>query len=46
MVAGDLSVDITIIEESLEEDLRRRDLTVNALAYAVGEGLSSTLSTA
>ncbi len=39
MVAGDLSVDVTIIEESLEEDLRRRDLTVNALAYAIGEGV-------
>ena len=38
IVAGDIAVDITTIEGSIEEDLRRRDLTINATAYAVGDG--------
>ncbi len=38
IVAGDVAVDITTIEGSIEEDLRRRDLTINAVAYAFGDG--------
>jgi tRNA nucleotidyltransferase/poly(A) polymerase len=38
IVAGDIAVDITTIEGSIEEDLRRRDFTINAVAYALGDG--------
>ena len=38
IVAGDIVVDIAIIEGGIEEDLRRRDLTINAVGYAVGDG--------
>jgi len=38
IVAGDIAVDITTIEGSIEEDLRRRDFTINATAYALGDG--------
>ncbi len=37
IVAGDIAVDITVIEGSIEEDLHRRDLTINAIAYALGD---------
>ena len=38
IVAGDIAVDITTIEGSIEEDLHRRDLTINATAYSIGDG--------
>ncbi len=37
IVADGAAVDITVIEGRLEEDLRRRDLTINAVAYDVGD---------
>jgi tRNA nucleotidyltransferase/poly(A) polymerase len=33
IVSGDLSVDITFLDTTIEEDLRRRDFTMNAIAY-------------
>lgn len=37
LVAGDTSIDITVIENTIEEDLKRRDFTMNAIAYDVHE---------
>jgi len=33
LVAGETVLDITILEESIEQDLRRRDFTMNAVAF-------------
>jgi poly(A) polymerase len=35
IVAGDIAFDITIIEGTIEEDLKRRDFTMNAIAYDI-----------
>ncbi len=35
IVADDTSFDITIIEGTIEEDLKRRDFTMNAIAYDI-----------
>jgi tRNA nucleotidyltransferase/poly(A) polymerase len=35
MMADDTSFDITIIEGTIEEDLKRRDFTMNAIAYDI-----------
>ncbi len=36
IVTDDTSFDITIMEGSIEEDLQRRDFTMNAIAYDIG----------
>jgi poly(A) polymerase len=35
IVADDTSFDITVVETTIEEDLRRRDFTMNAIAYDI-----------
>jgi poly(A) polymerase len=35
IVTDDISFDITVIEETIEEDLKRRDFTMNAIAYDI-----------
>jgi len=35
IIAGDTSFDITFVERSIEDDLKRRDFTMNAIAYDI-----------
>lgn len=35
IVAGDIAIDITMLEGGIEQDLVRRDFTINAMAYDV-----------
>lgn len=35
IIADDASLDITIVEGTIEEDLKRRDFTMNAIAYDI-----------
>ncbi|MBA4391180.1 MAG: hypothetical protein C0399_09600 [Syntrophus sp. (in: bacteria)] len=39
IITDDTSFDITIVEGSIEEDLKRRDFTMNAIAYDIGNGV-------
>ena len=41
IVAGDVTLDITMLQGGLEADLLRRDFTINAMAYDVKESPSS-----
>ena len=38
IVTGALSLDITFLKEGIEQDLARRDFTINAIAYDVRDG--------
>ena len=38
VVHGDVTVDVTGVATTIEDDLARRDLTVNAVAVAIGSG--------
>ena len=38
IVTGDLVLDITLLDRSIGEDLGRRDFTINAVAYDIGDG--------
>lgn len=39
LAAGDMAIDVTMLDGSIEQDLLRRDLTVNAMAYSVKDRL-------
>lgn len=39
IVGGDIAIDLTILEGAVEEDLLRRDFTMNAMAYDIGRGV-------
>lgn len=38
IVAGDTVLDVTILEETIEKDLKRRDFTMNAVAFDIRHG--------
>jgi tRNA nucleotidyltransferase/poly(A) polymerase len=37
IVSSDISLDVTFLKGTIEEDLARRDFTMNAIAYDIGE---------
>jgi tRNA nucleotidyltransferase/poly(A) polymerase len=37
IVSGDISLDLTFLSGTIEQDLARRDFTMNAIAYDIGE---------
>lgn len=35
LTTGEIAIDVTVLDSSIEQDLLRRDLTINAMAYGV-----------